>query len=180
MAELSTIARPYAQALFDAAGAAGAGTAGQWIPALDAIAAFLAQTSVASSISNPGLSDAQRFDLIVSLAGQSVPAPVQELLKLVLQNERLAAFGAIVQQFHQLKNASEGAADCVVETAFALSEHDTRDLVAALTAKFSLTLKPEVRVNPALIGGVRITVGDRVLDSSVLARLDAMRARLTA
>ena len=178
MAELTTIARPYAQALFKAAQEAGA--ADQWLPSLDAIASMLGQDSVESALSNRGLNDSQRFDLIVGLAGVPVPAPVQELLKLALKNRRLPAFVSIAAQFHQLKNASEGSADCIVETAFALSERETADLVAALAAKFSLKLKPEIRLNPQLIGGVRVTVGDRVLDSSVRARLDAMQTRLTA
>jgi len=61
-----------------------------------------------------------------------------------------------------------------------MSADETTSLIAALAKKFPLQLKPEVRVNPQLIGGVRVTVGDRVLDSSVRARLDAMQARLTA
>jgi F-type H+-transporting ATPase subunit delta len=180
MAELTTIARPYAEALFDTATSTGRGTAQQWLPAIETVASLLEQSDVAYGLSNPRLTDAQRLELITALARVDLPAPLSELLKVVLTNDRLSAFGAIAQQFRQLKHASEGAADCVVESAFALSETDAQSLISALSSKFSLTLKPEIRINPDLIGGVRITVGDRVLDSSVRARLDAMQARLTA
>jgi F-type H+-transporting ATPase subunit delta len=180
MAELSTIARPYAEALFDAAGGAGAGAAQEFLASIDAVAALVAQPDVAQALSNPRLSDAQRFELIGGLCGAPLPAPIAELLRVVLKNERLPAFGEIAAQFHQLQNASEGVADCVIESAFPMSAEETASLVAALARKFSLKLKPEVRLDPQLIGGVRVTVGDRVLDGSVRARLEAMQARLTA
>ncbi len=180
MAELSTIARPYAEALFAAATAAGQGTAAQWLPALDAISALVAQPAVAEGLSNPRLSDDNRYELLSGLYGQSVPAPVAELLKLALKNERLSALPAVAAQFHELKDSSEGVAQCLIESAFPMSAEEATSLVAALAKKFPLQLKPEVRVNPQLIGGVRVTVGDRVLDSSVRARLEAMQARLTA
>ncbi len=178
MAELSTIARPYAEAMFEAARAQA--PAAQWVPALDAIAAMVAQPPVAAALSNPKLSDARRFELIAALCGQALPAPVAELLKLIIENGRLAALPEVAAQFHVLKNASEGVADCLIESAFALGAENLASLLAALSKKFPVRLKPEVRVNPQLIGGVRVTVGDRVLDNSVRARLDAMQAQLTA
>jgi F-type H+-transporting ATPase subunit delta len=191
MAELATIARPYAEALFEAAQApaasaqpgakaASGGLAAQWAPAVDALAALVGQADVAAALSNPDLSDARRFELISALCGTPLPAPVAELLRLVIGNGRLAALPDIAAQFHALRNASDGVADCLIESAFALGAADIDSLVKALARKFPLQLKPEVRVNPLLIGGVRVTVGDHVLDGSVRARLDAMHARLTA
>jgi F-type H+-transporting ATPase subunit delta len=180
MAELSTIARPYAEALYRSATAAGPGAAAQWLPALDALAGLVDQPAVTGALSNPRLNDENRLVLLTGLAGVALPAPVTELLRLVLQNERLAALPQIVAQFHELKNGAEGIADCLIESAFPMSAEETAGLVAALRRKFPVQLKPEVRINPELIGGVRVTVGDRVLDSSVRARLDDMRARLTA
>jgi F-type H+-transporting ATPase subunit delta len=180
MAEVSTIARPYAEALFAAAGQAGQGAAAQWLPALDALAALVAQPDVGQALSNPALSDAQRFELIAGLSGQPLPAPVAELLRVMLQNERLAALPSAAAQFRRLWNDSQGVADCLIESAFPMSAEDTAGLVAALAARFPFQLKPEVRVDPRLIGGVRVTVSDRVLDGSVRARLEAMQARLTA
>ena len=184
MAELSTIARPYAEALFAAARGGkygpGSGQAAQWSAAVDAIAALVRDPQAAESLANPALSDAQRFDLIATLSGQSLPAPVAELLKLMIENGRLAVLPEVAAQFHALRNAAEGSADCIIESAFAISADEVGSLLTALEKKFPFKLKPEVRLNPQLIGGVRVTVGDRVLDSSVRARLEAMQARLTA
>lgn len=179
MAELSTIARPYAEALFEAA-RANASAAVQWLDAIDAVAALIADPSVASLLSNPQLSDARRFELLSGLCKQPLPGPIAELLKLIIENGRLTALPDVAVQFRQLLNASQGVADCIIESAFALSQEQLASLLAALSRKFPFQLKPEVRINPQLIGGVRVSVGDRVLDSSVRARLEAMQARLTA
>jgi len=178
MAEISTIARPYAQALFAAATAAG--NTGAWLPALDAIAAVVQHPEVAVALGNPQLSDARRYELIAGMAGETLAGPLAELLRVMIENNRLSAVPELAAQFHVLKNAADGVADCVIESAFPMNDGEVTSLVKALSSKFPLQLKPVVRLNPALIGGVRVTVGDRVLDSSVRARLDAMQARLTA
>jgi len=178
MAELSTIARPYAEALFDAAGT-NVAAAAQWQDAIGAVAALLDDPSVASLLANPQLSDVRRFELLSGLYKKPLPGPIGELLKLIIENGRLAALPQVASQFHQQLNASQGVADCIIESAFALSAGELASLLTALSHKFPFELKPEVRINPQLIGGVRVTVGDRVLDSSVRARLEAMQARLT-
>ncbi|SPE32911.1 ATP synthase subunit delta [Burkholderiales bacterium] len=179
MAELSTIARPYAEALFEAARGQSPAAA-QLQRAVEAIAAMVADPGVAAGLSNPRLSDARRFELISELCGQALPAQVAQLLKMIIENGRLAAMPDVAAQFRELVNASAGVADCIIETAFPLSADELAGLLSALTHKFPFQLKPEVRLNPQLIGGVRVTVGDRVLDSSVRARLEAMQAQLTA
>jgi F-type H+-transporting ATPase subunit delta len=79
-----------------------------------------------------------------------------------------------------LKNRAEGVADCLIETAFPLSDVQVAELLGSLSKKFGQKLKSEVRVNADLIGGIRATVGDQVLDGSVRARLNDMQTALTA
>jgi F-type H+-transporting ATPase subunit delta len=178
MAELSTVARPYAEALFAAARANGAADA--WLPPLEALAQAIAQPQIAALASDPRLSDAQVFDLLSAISRTALSSELAEFLKLAIENRRLAALPEVAFQFRRLKNESDGSADCLIETAFALSDAQLAELVQRLGRKFPGRLKPELRVEPGLIGGVRITVGDRVLDGSVRARLDAMRLQLTA
>jgi F-type H+-transporting ATPase subunit delta len=184
MAELATIARPYAEALFDSASAAassaGKGTAGQWLQDLEKLSALVSQADVASALTNPELTETTRFDLLSGLVGSALAAPVAELLRVMLENGRITALPEVCAQFRLQKNTAEGVADCLIETAFPLEGDALNGLLAGLAKKFPLKLKPVVRVNSQLIGGVRVTVGDRVLDSSVRARLEAMQARLTA
>ncbi|MFX5521556.1 F0F1 ATP synthase subunit delta, partial [Acinetobacter baumannii] len=78
------------------------------------------------------------------------------------------------------KNAQEGSADVEITSAFPLDGAPLTDLIASLERKFGRKLVPTVTVDPSLIGGVRVKVGDEVLDTSVRARLAAMQAALTA
>jgi F-type H+-transporting ATPase subunit delta len=180
MAELSTIARPYAEALYAAArGTAQAGATESWLAALDQLASVTANPQLAAVVTDPNLTAQQLFDLISGVAGGQPPAGIANFLKLAIENGRLAALPEVAAQFRQLKNATEGMADCHIETAFPLAEDQVADLLARLAAKFHVKLKPQITVDRGLIGGVRVTVGDQVLDGSVRARLDAMRIALT-
>jgi len=179
MAELSTIARPYADALFETARASGEGLE-RWLAVVEELATLMSHPQVAQVVADPKLNDAQVVDLLSSLVKQPLPATGTNFLKLLVANQRLAALPEVAVQFRQLKNEAEGVADCLIETAFPLSDGQVSDLLAALSKRFGTRLRPSVQVNPALIGGVRISVGDQVLDSSVRARLNQMQTALTA
>ena len=179
MAELSTIARPYAEAMFAAAREAQDNLDTRQA-ALGELATLMGNADVAEVVADPGLDHAQVFTLLTGMVKAPLPADVNNFLKLLIENQRLAVLPEVAVQFRQLKNAAEGVADCVIESAFPLSDAQVGDLVKGLSAKFGRKLKAEVRVNPELIGGVRATVGDQVLDSSVRARLNDMQVALTA
>ncbi|MCS6944651.1 MAG: F0F1 ATP synthase subunit delta [Sutterellaceae bacterium] len=181
MAELSTIARPYAEALFLAAQGQGeAGALDTYLAQLQELAAIVKHPQVAALIGDPKLTPQQIFDLLVGLLPQRPPGALQNFLRVVIENDRLAILPEVAAQFRRRKNAAEGAADCIIETAFPLDELQLAELVAGLSRKFGLKLKPAVRVDPELIGGVRVTVDDHVLDGTVKARLAEMYAALTA
>jgi F-type H+-transporting ATPase subunit delta len=179
MAELSTIARPYAHALFEMARASGEGL-DRWLAIVDELAALTSHPQVAQVIADPKLDDAQVVDLLAGLAKQPLPATGTNFLKLLVANQRLAALPELAAQFRSLKNQAEGVADCLIETAFPLADSQVNELLGALAKRFGSKLQPTVQVNPALIGGVRISVGDQVLDNSVRARLNQMQTALTA
>ena len=179
MAELSTIARPYADALFETARASGEGLE-RWLAVVEELAALMSHPQVAQVVADPKLGDAQVVDLLASLVKQPLPANGTNFLKLLVANQRLAVLPEVAVQFRQLKNEAEGVADCLIESAFPLSDGQVSDLLAALSKRFGTRLRPSVQVNPALIGGVRIAVGDQVLDNSVRARLNQMQTALTA
>jgi F-type H+-transporting ATPase subunit delta len=179
MAELSTIARPYADALFETARASGEGLE-RWLAVVEELAALMSHPQVAQVVADPKLDDAQVVDLLSSLVKQPLPATGTNFLKLLVANQRLAALPEVAVQFRKLKNEAEGVADCLIETAFPLTDGEVDELLTALAKRFGTRLRPNVQVNPALIGGVRIAVGDQVLDSSVRARLNQMQTALTA
>jgi F-type H+-transporting ATPase subunit delta len=178
MAELSTIARPYAEALFAAARAAG--TQDAWLAAADELGALVRHPQVAEVVADPKLGQPQVIDLLAGMLKSPLPQNGRHFLQTLVENDRLAALPEIARQFRVLKNESEGVADCLIESAFPMSDAQVAELLAALSKKFGLKLKPEVRVDAGLIGGVRVTVGDHVLDTSVKTRLAQMQAALTA
>ncbi|HQR21447.1 MAG TPA: F0F1 ATP synthase subunit delta [Burkholderiaceae bacterium] len=179
MAELSTVARPYAEALFSVAKASGQ-SLDAWQSAADELAALMAHPQVAEVVADPNLDHAQVFGLLSGMMKAPLPEAGGNFLKLLIENQRLAVLPEVAMQFRRLKNDAEGVADCLIETAFPLNDAQVADLLGALVSKFGRKLKPEVRVNSQLIGGVRATVGDQVLDGSVRARLTDMQTALTA
>jgi F-type H+-transporting ATPase subunit delta len=179
MAELSTIARPYAEALFSVAHGSGE-KLDVWLCAMEDLARLMEHPQVAGVAADPNLDHAQVFELLHGMMKAPLPAAVTNFLKLLIENQRLAVLPEVAAQFRRLKNHAEGVADCLIETAFPLADAQLAELLASLSKKFGQKLKPEVRVNPGLIGGVRATVGDQVLDGSVRARLADMQTALTA
>lgn len=178
MAELSTIARPYAEALFSAA--RGNGTLDAWLVATQELAQIVAHPQVAAVVADPKVESARVLELLPALMKAPLPADGRNFIATLIDNGRLATLPEVARQFRQLKNEADGVADCTIESAFPIGDGELAELLAALTRRFGLTLKPSVQVNPALIGGVRVTVGDHVLDTSVASRLQQMHAALTA
>jgi F-type H+-transporting ATPase subunit delta len=175
MAELATIARPYAEALFQAC-QADLDTASAWIHELAAIATSPELLALAA---NPNVSTQQVYDLVLGVASATAQSDAgKNLLRTVLENKRLAALPEIAAQFSVLKNQQGGFFDAIVYSPYPLASDALQDLGALLEAKFKRKLILRVEIDEQLIAGVRVVVGDEVLDTSVKARLDQMKAAL--
>lgn len=174
MAELATIARPYAQALFKASQADLAGTA-SW---LDELAAVAANAQFQQFADNPGVTPKQVFDVISGVAHTALPQIAKNFMLTVIENGRISALPEIAAQFRVLKNTQRGSSDAIVYSAFPLEGRQLADLVTLLETRFGKQLDVKVELEPALIGGVRVVVGDEVLDTSVKARLEQMKMAL--
>ena len=176
MAELATIARPYAEALFKAS-AADLGATAAW---LDELAAIAANEQLQRFAGNPSVTASQTFDVIAGVAKTALPEAAKNFLRTVIDNGRISVLPEIAAQFRALKNAKSGSSDATVYSAFALEGAALADLAATLEKRFGRKLNLKVELEPALIGGVRVVVGDEVLDTSVKARLEQMRLALSA
>jgi F-type H+-transporting ATPase subunit delta len=176
MAELATIARPYAEALYKAQAADLAGTA-SW---LEELAAIAHNAQLLEFSDSPKVSDAQLFELISGVVKTALPEAGKNFLQLVIENRRLVAVPEIAKQFRALKNAQSGTADATVFSAFAIDATALADLSTTLEKRFARKLNLRVEIDASLIGGIRVVVGDEVLDTSVKARLEQMKAALTA
>jgi len=176
MAELATIARPYAEALFKSSSNDVAGTA-QW---LDALAAVAGNAQLLQYAGNPKVGDQQVYDLVADVARVQLPEHGKNFLRAIIDNGRLSALPEVAQQFRAMKNAQGGTSDAVVYSAFPIAADALAGVGKALEKRFGRKLNLSVREDPALIGGIRVVVGDEVLDTSVKARLEQMKVALTA
>jgi len=174
MAELATIARPYAEALFKASASDLAGTA-VW---LDEIAAVASNAQLLQFADDPKTSVTQVFDVVAGVTKATLTDAAKNFLRTVIDNGRLGVLPEIASQFRVLKNARNGTSDAIVYSAFPLEGTALADLAATLEKRFDRKLNLKVELEPALIGGVRVVVGDEVLDTSVKARLEQMKVAL--
>jgi F-type H+-transporting ATPase subunit delta len=176
MAELATIARPYAEALFKAARAD--------LQAADAWLQPLAQVSshpqLQAFAANPKVSSAQVFELLTGVAKVTLPENGKNFLETVIDNGRVSALPEIAAQFRTLKNAQSGSSDAIVQSAFPIEGAALADVSALLEKRFGRKLNAKVQLVPELIGGIRVVVGDEVLDTSVQSRLEQMKTALLA
>ena len=177
MAELATLARPYAEAAFQVAVK---GDLKQATAEIDALAAVAANDQLRQFADAPKSGAAQVFDVITSVLNMPLSDASKNLLRTVIDNGRLSVLPEIAAQFHMLVNSRSGVSDAIVYSAFAIDAAALTDLVVSLEKRFGRKLNASVQIDADLIGGVRVVVGDEVLDTSVKARLEQMRTALAA
>jgi len=180
MAELATIARPYAEALFKASVAQAGTDLNATVAWLDELAVIAANPQVRQLADSPKVSDGQVFDLMTGVVRSALPDAARNFLRAVIDNGRLPALPEVAAQFRALVNQRSGSSDAIVHSAFPLDAAALADMAATLEKRFGRKLNLTVQLEPSLIGGVRVVVGDEVLDTSVKARLEQMKAALTA
>ncbi len=175
MAENVTIARPYADAAFELA--RGAGALGPWSEALDRLAAVAADSSMQACFKDPKISTEQLNTLMKEVSGD-LTAEQQNFVRVLVENERLQVLPEIRDLFVALKNEHEGVLEAEIASAFPLDDAALAALKADLEARFKAAINVKVILAPELIGGVRIAVGDEVIDASVRGKLANMAAAL--
>lgn len=177
MAELATIARPYAEALYKAIAPHDAAAVADQVSALAAVAG---NGQISSFADDPNVTSDQVYDLVATVNRTWIGDAAKNLLRLVIENGRLGALSEIAAQYRALVNARTGVSDAVIYSAFPIEPAQLAELLPTLETRFGRKLSATVQVEPELIGGVRVVVGDEVLDTSVKARLDNMKIALTA
>lgn len=176
MAENITIARPYAEAIFALADAGGA--LGRWSQTLAVMAAVAANPELRAATGDPNLSADQVYGLFAGACGD-LATEAQNLVRVLIENGRLATLPEIREIYEELKHAREGVVEAVITSAYPLDSDQLSALVAKLEQRFKRKVNPQVNVDAGLIGGVRMQVGDEVIDGSVRGKLTAMAAALT-
>lgn len=177
MAELATVARPYAEALFRVAKQ---GNMAAWSELVSELAQVGSNPDVQAFAANPNVTDTDMAATLAALVKSPMTPEANNFVRMLVENGRVSLLPEIGEQFQVLKNADAGAADAEITSAFEISDAQVAQLVAMLEKKFGRKLNPTVTVDPALIGGVRVVVGDEVLDTSVRAKLQQMHVALAA
>lgn len=178
MAELTTIARPYAEAAFELARAANALPA--WSSMLRYVSAVVAEPAMARTLDNPKFTPGDKESLILSVCGEKLDAMARRFVRVLVEADRVAVLPQIAALFDELKNDAEGVATARIDSAFPLTDAQLAELKEALEKRFGKKIEATVNVDPELVGGARITVGDTVIDASVRAQLQSMANQLRA
>jgi F-type H+-transporting ATPase subunit delta len=172
MSELSTLARPYAEAVFRLA--QGESDLAGWSVRLATLSAIVSEAQVARLIADPAVPAGRVAGLVSEVAGSDLGERGGNFVQVLAENDRLALLPEIATQFESLKADAEGTVEATITSAQALNQAQIDDLVAGLTAKFNRAVNVQVAVDPELIGGAVITIGDQVIDGSVKGRLQKM------
>lgn len=179
MAETSTIARPYAKAAFEHAVAKDA--LDEWSGMLARVAQIVGDDDMrAQVLGNPKLSSAQKADVVVDVCGDAVNDDLKNFVRLVGQKGRLAALGAIAEQFEVLKAQQEKRVEVEIVSAFPLAEAQEQSLASALAKRLNREISITTQVDKTLLGGVILRAGDTVIDGSVRGRLNRLQEALSA
>ena len=180
MAELATIARPYADALFKAVTAGAGVDLGSTAAWVDELAAIAANPQLRQLADNPKVTAEQVFAVFTGVARSALPETAKNFLRTVIDNGRVNALPEVATQFRALVNRRNGSSDAVVHSAFPMDSAALAAVSEALQKRFGRKLNLSAQLDESLIGGIRVVVGDEVLDTSVKARLEQMKAALVA
>jgi F-type H+-transporting ATPase subunit delta len=172
MSELSTLARPYAEAVFRLA--QGENDLAGWSSRIATLAAIVSDDQVARLIADPAVSAERVASLIIEVAGTDLGERGVNFVKVLAENNRLSLLPEVVSQFETLRANAEGTLEATITSALELTQAQVDELVAGLKAKFNRAVNVQVVVDPELIGGAVIAIGDQVIDGSVKGRLQTM------
>lgn len=176
MAEAITVARPYAEAVYKHAVASE--NLEQWSKILRLAASVAEHDDVKPLIGNPVISAKQLAEVFIEIGKGKFNSETRNLMMLLAENKRIFILPQISQLFEQLKAQHEGVLEAKIVSAFAMEGKQLKKLVDDLEQKFKRKIDAQVSVDPELIGGVKVEIGDEILDASVRGKLDAMAIAL--
>ncbi len=176
MAEIATLARPYAEASFRSA--LEAGDLAGWAGGLELAGAIAADPRMADLLGDPRLNRAQKLELFFSVGGDRLSAPVRNLVTILVDGARASLLPEVAAQFEALKRAHESVLKVRIVSARALADAERSELVAELARKHGRKVEATVEIDESLIGGARVHVGDEVIHASVRDALAQMAVAL--
>ena len=178
MAEFATVARPYAEAVFELADKAN-NLAG-WSATLEALASVAEHPEMKALIGNPKVSPQHLADVVSATVQGGLSGESKQFVQMIIANGRIPVLPAVYALYEALKNERESMVEATITSAFPIAAAELAQMVADLERRFKRKVQPVVTVDPELIGGARVVVGDEVIDGSVRAKLSTMSNALAS
>ncbi|MFA5633172.1 MAG: F0F1 ATP synthase subunit delta [Porticoccaceae bacterium] len=176
MAELSTLARPYAKAVFEYAEAAGA--LEPWSALLTVLGTVVADPKVEQLLASPTVSTAEQAAALIDICAEALDDKGRNLVLLLAENRRLRLLPYIREQFEVLKLQRQKSVNVELVSATPLDQEQQDKLIGALARKLDRSVNATVSVDPSLLGGVLIRAGDTIIDGSIRGRLTKLAEAL--
>ena len=176
MAEIATIARPYANAVFEIAKRNRA--LDEWSRQLALAAAVAAVPAISDVIESPAATSLEKSNTVVRVCGEELGGEGKQLIHVLARNKRLHLLAEISSQYEALRAQEEASLEVEIVSAYALSDVEQQRFTDALTRRFEKEILLSTRVDESLLGGAIIRAGDTVLDGSVRGKLDKLSETL--
>lgn len=177
MADHTTIARPYARAVYQQA--TETSSLEDWGNALAFLSAVVADADMDALLDTPQMSSEQKAELMLKVVGDKLNEQQQNLVKLMAENGRLKALCDVAEQFEIFRADAEGKIDAEVVSAFPLSSEQEASITKTLKAKLGREVTITTSIDESLIGGVIIKAGDTIIDGSMKSQLDSLAITLS-
>lgn len=176
MAEAITVARPYAEAVYKLA--VNNQGLSEWSKMLRLASAIAEDGGVKRLIGNPVISAKQLGEIFLEIGKNKFNSEARNLIMLLADNKRILVLPQISQLFEQLKAQHEGVLEAKIVSAFAMEGRQLKKLIEDLERKFKRKIEAQVSIDSELIGGVKVEIGDEILDASIRGKLEAMAVAL--
>lgn len=177
MAEKSTLARPYARAVFELAEETGSFPA--WSAFLERAAMVVMDERVAEIIDSPKLTRTELADFMIDLAGDDAGEHGHNLIRLLSENDRLGVLPEITMEYAVLRDAAENIVDVEIVSAVELNDEEKRGYEEAMRKRLGRNVRLECRVDASLMGGAVIRAGDLIIDGSVSGSLQQLASAVS-
>ncbi|MDO3387667.1 F0F1 ATP synthase subunit delta [Gilvimarinus sp. SDUM040013] len=172
MAELTTLARPYAKAAF--AYARDHSDLASWATQLETLALVSEYGKAKEIVASPGVTPADQATALIEVCGEELSEKVKNFVQLLADNKRLALLPEVFTLFDALKSAQEQAVNVELTTAYELDDASQQKLADALSAKLERKVKVSAAIDQQLLAGAVIKAGDLVIDGSMRGRLEKL------
>lgn len=174
--KLEEVARPYARAAFEFANQQQ--QIPHWMSMLQVLTSICNDPKIGQALRSPALDEPAKVALILDIAGDIIDESCKNLVRVIAENKRLRAIPEICRQFHGLQEAAVNIVEAEVTTARPLNDALMQQLVAALESRTKAKVELHHHVDPALLGGLRIRIGDEVIDNSIQGKLQRLAHHL--